>query len=81
VFLCVCVCVCVLVSLCSYKILLIGIHLEENMDVNWISNYVIRGHYLHVTLLPLPFTAQQLAVSFLNSVGQFCSPPPKKEVQ
>jgi hypothetical protein len=55
---CVCVCVCLFVNLCSYKILLIRIHLEENMDVNGISNYVIRGHYLHVTLLPLSFTAQ-----------------------
>jgi len=55
---CVCVCVCVFVNLCSYKILLIRIHLEENMNANGISNYVIRGHYLHVTLLPLSFTAQ-----------------------
>jgi len=54
----VCVCVCVFVNLCSYKIPLIRIHLEENMDVNEISNFVIRGHYLHVTLLPLSFTAQ-----------------------
>ena len=73
VYVCMCVYVCVFVNLCSYKIPLIRIHLEENMDVNGISNYVIRGHYLHVTLLPLSFTARSLAVSFLNSVGQFCS--------
>jgi hypothetical protein len=47
--------VCMYVNLCSYKVFLIRIHLEENMGANGISSYVIAAYYQHSTLMSLSF--------------------------
>lgn len=52
------VCKFMCVNLCPYKMLLIRIHLEENMDADGISRYVITAYYLHSTLMSLSFIMQ-----------------------